>query len=215
MTMPTLMCILLLSAAPDPALSSQRPPVVELCPRSWEPAVDRVRAEPFAPAAVRTYPPSSDGHPCVLEGDPEPGGGEGAEPVPVPVSHPGPDGRGTIRVVSDGEGLAVEPAPGRTVPSDDGPVRGRTPLSETVPGEGERTGRPAFEPSPVQMVHHVSTTPDPGPAETVARAVGNTSTVLLGLLGVTVLVLRLTVGWPRFPEPYLGRRRAGGENDPH
>ncbi|MFD6094987.1 hypothetical protein ACFVWN_09650 [Nocardiopsis flavescens] len=61
------------------------------------------------------------------------------------------------------------------------------------------------------MVHHVSTTP--APAETVARFVGNASTVLLALLGVTVLALRLTVGWPRFPEPYLGRRRSGGDPD--
>ncbi|QUX25663.1 hypothetical protein K1J57_09905 [Nocardiopsis sp. MT53] len=61
------------------------------------------------------------------------------------------------------------------------------------------------------MVHHVSTTP--APADTVARVVGNTSTVLLALLAVTSLALRLTVGWPRFPEPYLGRRRAGGDRD--
>ncbi|WP_436885536.1 hypothetical protein [Nocardiopsis dassonvillei] len=63
------------------------------------------------------------------------------------------------------------------------------------------------------MVHHVSTTP--APAEAVARFVGNASTVLLALLGVAVLALRLTVGWPRFPEPYLGRRRARGDRDAH
>jgi len=53
------------------------------------------------------------------------------------------------------------------------------------------------------------------PAATVARAVGHTSTGVLVLLCVAVLALRLTVGWPRFPSPYLGQRRRGsGEGEP-
>ncbi|WP_160168073.1 hypothetical protein [Nocardiopsis ganjiahuensis] len=37
--------------------------------------------------------------------------------------------------------------------------------------------------------------------------VGTASTALLLLLGTGTLILRLTVGWPRFPARYLGRRR--------
>ncbi|WP_306369580.1 hypothetical protein [Nocardiopsis sp. CC223A] len=98
------------------------------------------------------------------------------------------------------------------IPSGD-PEPRRDPTPAVEPSEAQWSGRPAAEPSAVQVVHHVSTTP--APAETVARVVGNTSTVLLVLLGVAVLALRLTVGWPRFPEPYLGRRRVGGDRDAH
>lgn len=47
------------------------------------------------------------------------------------------------------------------------------------------------------------------------RVVGATSTTLLILLGLGTLALRLSVGWPRFPPLYLGRRRLGGETTDH
>lgn len=49
------------------------------------------------------------------------------------------------------------------------------------------------------------------PARAVERVVGVTSTTLLLLLGFGTLALRLSLGWPRFPPLYLGRRRIGKE----
>ncbi|MGI5119718.1 hypothetical protein ACQEU5_09330 [Marinactinospora thermotolerans] len=37
--------------------------------------------------------------------------------------------------------------------------------------------------------------------------VGSVSTLLLMLIAVLTLALRLSVGWPRFPPRYRGRRR--------
>ncbi|MDE3724537.1 hypothetical protein PWG71_24365 [Nocardiopsis sp. N85] len=107
------------------------------------------------------------------------------------------------------------PDPARTACPSPRVVPVAEPGPETVRGTAERGSEsapvPPAEPTTVQMVHYVSTTP--APAETVARFVGNVSTVFLFLLAATVLVLRLTVGWPRFPTPYLGRRRAGSAPD--
>jgi hypothetical protein len=45
------------------------------------------------------------------------------------------------------------------------------------------------------------------------RIVGNVSTGILALLCVVVPVLRLSVGWPRFPVPYEGQRRRGSRDE--
>ncbi|NKZ01502.1 hypothetical protein HGB44_28075 [Nocardiopsis dassonvillei subsp. albirubida] len=47
------------------------------------------------------------------------------------------------------------------------------------------------------------------PIGTALRIVGNVSTGILAVLCVVVPVLRLSVGWPRFPVPYEGQRRRG------
>ncbi|QUX31523.1 hypothetical protein KGD83_00070 [Nocardiopsis akebiae] len=49
----------------------------------------------------------------------------------------------------------------------------------------------------------------PTPTGTALRIVGNVSTGILAVLCVVVPVLRLSVGWPRFPVPYEGQRRRG------
>ncbi|PDP88496.1 hypothetical protein CQJ94_06745 [Glycomyces fuscus] len=49
----------------------------------------------------------------------------------------------------------------------------------------------------------------PTPTGTAFRIVGNVSTGILALLCAVVPALRLSVGWPRFPVPYEGRRRRG------
>ncbi|USY20124.1 hypothetical protein NE857_00075 [Nocardiopsis exhalans] len=48
---------------------------------------------------------------------------------------------------------------------------------------------------------------DPARLSTLSRLVGTVSTTVLILLLITALALRLTVGWPRFPIRYQGRRR--------
>lgn len=138
-----------------------------------------------------------------------------AAPIPVPRQtgdDPEPEGSPTVEPVPGGEGPVPTSVPA-VIPGG-GPEQHEGPAAPAArPTEAEWSGRPGAEPGTVHMVHQVSTTP--APAETVARFVGNASTVLLALLGAAVLTLRLTVGWPRFPEPYLGRRRAGGDRGAH
>ncbi|MFL1378263.1 MULTISPECIES: hypothetical protein [unclassified Nocardiopsis] len=160
-------------------------------------AVDGVVALPL-PGAVAIR--GTGGSPAADDG-PEAGTASEASAPVRPVS----GGEEPVRAASGGEVPAAEPTSVPAVVPSGGPE----PTAE--PSEAEWSGRPDAEPGTVQVVHHVSTTP--APAATVARVVGNASTVLLALLGVAALALRLTVGWPRFPEPYLGRRRAGGDRD--
>lgn len=217
MTVPALMCALLLSAAPDPAPSPPCPPLVELRTHPPAPAVFCVHpwTEPPVPVALRAHPSSASEHPCASGERPTPGAGAGMGPTAAPSGRPVAAERGTVRAVSGGAAPAAEPTSGPAVIPRGSPAPDRDPSPVAEPREAERSGPSDAESAPVQVVHHVSTTPAPAPAETVARVVGNTSTVLLGLLGVTGLALRLTVGWPRFPEPYLGRRRVGGDRDAH
>ena len=73
---------------------------------------------------------------------------------------------------------------------------------ETVPPGGRA------EPNPVGHFAFEDT----APVGAVGRTVGAASTTLLVLLGAATLALRLMVGWPRFPTPYLGRRRCRTED---
>ncbi|MBB5493789.1 hypothetical protein [Nocardiopsis metallicus] len=58
-------------------------------------------------------------------------------------------------------------------------------------------------PNPVGRFAHE----DPARPSTLSRLVGTVSTTVLVLVLTTALALRLTVGWPRFPVRYQGRRR--------
>ncbi len=46
------------------------------------------------------------------------------------------------------------------------------------------------------------------------RPLGTAAAWLLPILALVALALRLSVGWPRFPPRYRGRRRVGGDGDP-
>jgi hypothetical protein len=75
--------------------------------------------------------------------------------------------------------------------------RAITPDRAPVPPE------PGTAPNPVGHFAYE----DPDRSSTVSRLVGTVSTTVLILLLTTTLALRLTVGWPRFPIRYQGRRR--------
>lgn len=106
---------------------------------------------------------------------------------------------------------------GRTVPSA-GPERCAEP--SPVPASPEPS-RPAREspreatdaPSPLSEPVVYRTAAAPTPTGTALRIVGNVSTGILALLCVVVPVLRLSVGWPRFPVPYEGQRRRGSRDE--
>jgi len=93
-------------------------------------------------------------------------------------------------------------------PSAPRPADARPAESPSDPGP-----RPAAAPSPVHEPVVRYTAEAAHPAATAARAVGHTSTAILVLLCVAVLVMRLSVGWPRFPDPYLGRRRRSHDRE--
>ncbi|MEU1718398.1 MULTISPECIES: hypothetical protein [Nocardiopsis] len=67
-------------------------------------------------------------------------------------------------------------------------------------------------PSPLSEPVVYRTAAAPTPTGTALRIVGNVSTGILVLLCVVVPVLRLSVGWPRFPVPYEGQRRRGSRD---
>jgi hypothetical protein len=106
-------------------------------------------------------------------------------------------------------------APGSPAPSErNGPVlrepdRGRVvpAATATVPAPVPSEAAASKEDAPNPVGHFAFG--DPAPSNSVPRVVGAVSTALLILLGIGVLALRLTVGWPRFPTLYLGRRRSG------
>ena len=83
-----------------------------------------------------------------------------------------------------------------------------SPPSE-APGEAVR--RSVAAPSPVDEPVAYRTAAASAPAVTAFHVIGNISTGILVLLCAVVLVLRLSVGWPRFPTPYLGQRRRGSD----
>ncbi|MFD3685790.1 hypothetical protein ACFWTE_13360 [Nocardiopsis sp. NPDC058631] len=82
--------------------------------------------------------------------------------------------------------------------------------AESSGASGPRT---VAAPSPVDEPVVYYTAEAAHPAATAARAVGHTSTAILVLLCVAVPAMRLSVGWPRFPTPYLGRRRRGEDRE--
>ncbi len=106
---------------------------------------------------------------------------------------------------------------GRTAPSA-GPERcaGPSPVpASPEPSRPERESpRDATDaPSPLSEPVVYRTAAAPTPTGTALRIVGNVSTGILALLCVVVPVLRLSVGWPRFPVPYEGQRRRGSRDE--
>ncbi|GHD31751.1 hypothetical protein [Nocardiopsis kunsanensis] len=122
-------------------------------------------------------------------------GGPSAVPVPVPVSGgegPEPDLPESATAPAPGPALSPEPDATPTTPA------GPSGTPETDPAAD-----PSREDTPVVRY----TVASPQPTTTPAGVLGHISTGLLATLGLLVLGLRLSVGWPRFPDPYLGRRR--------
>lgn len=106
----------------------------------------------------------------------------------------------TAPTVSEEAGPSDEPSSGEN-PSEEPTAEPRAPMdTAAVPGDERRTP---------PVVQHTAVTPEP--VDTVLRVLGNVSTGLLLALGILALSLRLSVGWPRFPTPYLGRRRRSGQ----
>ncbi len=102
---------------------------------------------------------------------------------------------------------------GRTAPPTD-PERCAEPSPAPASPEPSRPSRESPRratdaPSPVSETVVYRTAAAPTPTGTALRIVGNVSTGILAVLCVVVPVLRLSVGWPRFPVPYEGQRRRG------
>lgn len=132
-----------------------------------------------------------------------------ARPAPAsgassPVS--GADGSSAAAVpVSDGGAPDLDrpsPAPTPTLALSPEPDTEPTATAEPVP-----TGAPSSEPSREEPPVVRYTVASPEPTAAASGLLGHVSTGLLAVLAFLVLGLRLSVGWPRFPEPYLGRRR--------
>lgn len=131
-----------------------------------------------------------------------------ARPVPDSGMSPLPSGADAATdvavLVSDEEAPDDRPSPitpPTSVPSTEPDA------TPTVPAEPGTTGAPGPEPSHEETPVVRYTVASPEPTTAVSGVLGHVSTGLLAVLGLLILGLRLSVGWPRFPEPYLGRRR--------
>lgn len=92
------------------------------------------------------------------------------------------------------------------------------PSSEEDPSEGPTiessppTGMaavPEDERQTPPVIQYTAATPEPD--STALRVLGGVSTGLLLAVGILALFLRLSVGRPRFPTPYMGRHRRSGQ----
>ncbi|GAB3745376.1 hypothetical protein GCM10027590_63160 [Nocardiopsis nanhaiensis] len=148
--------------------------------------------------------------------DPEPAAG--ARPVEDPAADGSPaQASGTPPAVrrsapaapSNESGSGTGSAPPQRSPAEEssGAAADET-VQVTVPSEASVEPEEDGEPNPVGHFAFEETVP----VGAVGRTIGAASTTLLALLGVGTLVLRLMVGWPRFPTPYLGRRRCRTED---
>ncbi|RCV53641.1 hypothetical protein [Marinitenerispora sediminis] len=133
----------------------------------------------------------------------------GAAPTPRPAAGSGSGGDGAARPLgreptapaAAATPAAHRPAAARSTPE---PAPARSP-NTAVPG---REARSAPAPEPVQARYGYA--PPSAPVADRHRFAGAVSTWLLSLLAVATLALRLTIGWPRFPPRYRGRRRVRG-----
>lgn len=122
-------------------------------------------------------------------------GADGLSATAVPVSDegaPDPDRPSSAPAPTHVPSLEPEVAPSAS--AEPGPTR--------APGPGS-SAEPSHEDIPV--VRYIVASPEP--TTVVPGVLGHVSTGLLAVLALLVLGLRLSVGWPRFPDPYLGRRR--------
>ncbi|MFC7326207.1 hypothetical protein [Marinactinospora rubrisoli] len=144
--------------------------------------------------------------------------------VPRPAGAPGNAAAapGSPRPASAAPPADPEPrAPGPGAPTE---ARGRpdstpvTPTSDRPSSGGSTAGTapassPRAEPSPFTAVEPVQARYEYAPAGGPAarhRFAWAVSAWLLALLAAATLALRLTIGWPRFPPRYRGRRRVRG-----
>ncbi|GAA1452491.1 hypothetical protein [Nocardiopsis tropica] len=123
--------------------------------------------------------------------------------VPPPCAASAEPADPTEPAVRDGGAGDPDPCASPSAGPTPSPAAGARPAEASV-GSARRA---AAAPPPVHEPVVRYTAEAAPPATTFARAVGHTSTVVLVLLGIAVLAMRLSVGWPRFPTPYLGQRR--------
>ncbi|WP_249352056.1 hypothetical protein [Nocardiopsis akebiae] len=128
---------------------------------------------------------------------------------------------GPTDAARSGEPLRSDAPVGSGAPADSGrtaPPTAPERCAEPSPAPASpEPSRPAREsprdatdaPPPVSETVVYRTAAAPTPTGTALRIVGNVSTGILAVLCVVVPVLRLSVGWPRFPVPYEGQRRRG------
>lgn len=117
---------------------------------------------------------------------------------------------------ADGTSAAAAPVSDEGAPGPDRPSAAPTPTlvlspepdtEPTATAEPGPTRAPDSDPSSEKLPVVRYTVASPEPTAAASGVLGHVSTGLLAVLAVLVLGLRLSVGWPRFPEPYLGRRR--------
>lgn len=204
----------LLASEPDQPSPSPTEPSASADPCSHDP--EPLVAPPEALAATPTEE-LPQGRPGQQE-QPEPPEttehGWGDEP---PAGRSPTDPRGTGLTPHRPTPASPEPSE-KDGPASQGPGPGQGPPAEraaaTVPGPASPEPTPP-EPTPPgpedglpNPVGHFAFDA-PTPSGSVTRVIGTASTTLLFLLGIGVLALRLTVGWPRFPTLSPGRRRSG------
>lgn len=137
---------------------------------------------------------------------------ESAPPLcPTPPARPPSADAGE----ADGSDRCATPTPSPSATRSPEPVREALsrPVQSSTPEPAEprpTLGAPPRDAPPSDRASAVyRTASSPGPLDTAFRVIGNVSTGVLAVLCVLMLVLRLTVGWPRFPVPYSGQRRRG------
>lgn len=136
-------------------------------------------------------------------------------------ARPAPDpGTSSLASGTDGPSAAAVLVSDESAPAPDRPSPTPTPTSvlspepdatPAAPAEPGPTGAPdpdsSADPSRVDTPVVRYTVASPEPTTAASGVLGHVSTGLLAVLALLVLGLRLSVGWPRFPDPYLGRRR--------
>ncbi|MFC4564000.1 hypothetical protein ACFO4E_19230 [Nocardiopsis mangrovi] len=175
-------------------------------------------------APVIHDPPAANG-----PAEPPPGGGAadhtpdaavGAQGPPVDAAPPSSAMAGTDRTDTRDDAAGPHPPHADPTPSDSdihqgGPDTGDTPPAAAADVTDPPTTAPPADPArppqaapqPIAGLGHGSAEPSPLAG---GRLAGTLAAWTLALLAAATVALRLTVGWPRFPPRYLGRRRVTG-----
>jgi hypothetical protein len=156
-----------------------------------DPADTRPAPDDDGPRSVK------DSEPAPRADDPLPGEGADAEPSAASVPSPSSDRSDT----SD---------PGGKGTGSDG--QGGTGAGDAVAEAGTGAGTADTTDAVSQAAPEVRFGYDPAVAgaERGGQIVGTLAAWVLAVASCAALGLRLTVGWPRFPPRYRGRRRIGG-----
>ncbi|PSK99417.1 hypothetical protein CLV63_103141 [Murinocardiopsis flavida] len=166
--------------SPDPSVPAPPQPSVEPPPQVPEPPVTTPAPAPPTPPPRRPESAAT----TTSRGD-----GVGVRhpaPTPSPPSEPSP-------------GASPSPPP---PPSRDSP---RAKSARLAPSTPEPSGTPTAPADLSVRYGHDPVAPARSPG-----LLRYAPSCALGLLAAVVLVLRLSVGWPRFPPRYRGRRRTTG-----